>query len=109
MISGNDSKRPHSADMLQHKLTRNCPKNIQPRPKSSPMHMFRVDTEIPKHECIDVTKQDEDHWKYIADQEALLTLEKELQSYASKWKYCFFFFFPFMLVMKTSSYLFCYY
>lgn len=56
------------------------------------MHMFRVDTEIPKHECIDVTKQDEDHWKYIADQEALLTLEKELQSYASKWKYCFFFF-----------------
>uniref|UniRef100_A0A8C3GLX3 Zinc finger B-box domain-containing protein 1 n=1 Tax=Cairina moschata TaxID=8855 RepID=A0A8C3GLX3_CAIMO len=81
--SGNDSKRPHSADMLQHKLTRNCPKNIQPRPKSSPMHMFRVDTEIPKHECIDVTKQDEDHWKYIADQEALLTLEKELQSYAS--------------------------
>ncbi|XP_032049340.1 zinc finger B-box domain-containing protein 1 [Aythya fuligula] len=81
--SGNDSKRPHSADMLQHKLTRNCPNNIQPRPKSSPMHTFRVDTEIPKHECIDVTKQDEDHWKYIADQEALLTLEKELQSYAS--------------------------
>ncbi|XP_050568545.1 zinc finger B-box domain-containing protein 1 [Cygnus atratus] len=81
--SGNDSKRPQSADMPHYKLTRNCPKNIQPRPKSSPMHMFRVDTEIPKHECIDVTKQDEDHWKYIADQEALLTLEKELQSYAS--------------------------
>uniref|UniRef100_A0A8B9C032 Zinc finger B-box domain containing n=1 Tax=Anser brachyrhynchus TaxID=132585 RepID=A0A8B9C032_9AVES len=81
--SGNDSKRPQSADMLHYKLTRNCPKNIQPRPKSSPMRMFRVDTEIPKHECIDVTKQDEDHWKYIADQEALLTLEKELQSYAS--------------------------
>ncbi|XP_027320368.3 zinc finger B-box domain-containing protein 1 isoform X2 [Anas platyrhynchos] len=81
--SGNESKRPHSADMLQHKLTRSCPKNIQPRPKSSPMQTFRVDGEIPKHECIDVTKQDEDHWKYIADQEALLTLEKELQSYAS--------------------------
>ncbi|XP_040423352.1 zinc finger B-box domain-containing protein 1 isoform X2 [Cygnus olor] len=81
--SGNDSKRPQSADMPHYKLTRNCPKNIQPRPKSSPMHTFRVDTEIPKHECIDVTKQDEDHWKYIADQEALLTLEKELQSYAS--------------------------
>ncbi|XP_035190941.1 zinc finger B-box domain-containing protein 1 isoform X2 [Oxyura jamaicensis] len=81
--SGNDSQRPQSADMLQHNLTRNRPKSIQPRPKSSPVHTFRVDTEIPKHECTDVTKQDEDHWKYIADQEALLTLEKELQSYAS--------------------------
>ena len=56
------------------------------------MHMFRVDTEISKHKCLGVTEQDEYLWEYIADQEALLTLEKELQSYTGKWQYCFFFF-----------------
>ncbi|XP_076197529.1 zinc finger B-box domain-containing protein 1 isoform X3 [Aptenodytes patagonicus] len=78
---GNDSRRPWSTNTLHCKLTGNCPANTQPRPKSSPMHMFRVDTEISKHKSLDVTKQDDYIWEYIADQEALLTLEKELQSY----------------------------
>ncbi|XP_050758556.1 zinc finger B-box domain-containing protein 1 isoform X2 [Gymnogyps californianus] len=78
---GNDSRRPWSTNMLHCKLAGNCPTNTQPRPKSSPMHMFRVDTEISKHKCLGVTEQDEYLWEYIADQEALLTLEKELQSY----------------------------
>ncbi|KAM6063961.1 zinc finger B-box domain-containing protein 1 isoform 1-T3 [Theristicus caerulescens] len=83
---GNDSRRPWSTNMLHCKLTGNCPTNTQPRPKSSPMHMFRVDTEIPKHKCLGITKQDEYLWEYIADQEALLTLEKELQSYTGSEK-----------------------
>ncbi|KAM6259619.1 zinc finger B-box domain-containing protein 1 isoform 2-T2 [Spheniscus humboldti] len=78
---GNDSRRPWSTNMLHCKLTGSCPANTQPRPESSPMHMFRVDTEISKHKSLDVTKQDDYIWEYTADQEALLTLEKELQSY----------------------------
>ncbi|XP_040535561.1 zinc finger B-box domain-containing protein 1 isoform X1 [Gallus gallus] len=79
--SGNDSIRPQSMDVLQCKLTRNSPKNSHPRPKSSPMHTFRADTEISKHKYVDVIKQDEHCWEYIADQEALLCLEKELETY----------------------------
>lgn len=85
MISGNDSIRPQSMDVLQCKLTRNSPKNTHPRPKSSPMHTFRADTEISKHKYVDVVKQDEHCWEYIADQEALLCLEKELETYLCKW------------------------
>ncbi|XP_010117149.1 PREDICTED: zinc finger B-box domain-containing protein 1, partial [Chlamydotis macqueenii] len=78
---GNDSRRPWSTNKLHCKLTGNCPTNTQPRPKSSPVHMSRVDTKILKHKCLDVTKQEEYLWEYNADQEALLTLEKELRSY----------------------------
>ncbi|KAM6357174.1 zinc finger B-box domain-containing protein 1 [Alca torda] len=78
--SGNDSRRPWSTNMLHGELTGNCPTNTQPRPKSSPMHMVRVNSEISKPKCIDITKQDEYLWEYIADQEALLVLEKELFS-----------------------------
>ncbi|XP_075013541.1 zinc finger B-box domain-containing protein 1 isoform X2 [Calonectris borealis] len=74
---GNDSRRPWSTNMLHCKLTGNCPTNTQ----SSPVQMFRADTEISKHKCLDVTEQDEYFWEYVADQEALLTLERELQSY----------------------------
>lgn len=49
--------------------------------------MFRVDTEIPKHKCLDVTEHDEYLWECVAEQEALLALEKELQSYTGKWQY----------------------
>ncbi|XP_072724365.1 zinc finger B-box domain-containing protein 1 [Ciconia boyciana] len=84
---GNDSRRPWSTNTLHCKLTGNCPANTQPRPKSSPMHTLRVDTEIAKHKCLDVTKQDEYLWEYIADQEALLNLEKELQSYTGPEKH----------------------
>ncbi|XP_074448615.1 zinc finger B-box domain-containing protein 1 isoform X1 [Larus michahellis] len=79
--SGNDSRRPWSTNVLHYELTGKCPTNTQPRPKSSPMHMLRVNTEISKPKCIDITKQDEYLWEYIADQEALLILEKELLSY----------------------------
>ncbi|KAK4819383.1 hypothetical protein QYF61_003654, partial [Mycteria americana] len=84
---GNDSRRPGSTNTLHCKLTGNCPANTQPRPKSSPMHTLRVDTEIAKQKCLDVTKQDEYLWEYIADQEALLNLEKELQSYTGPEKH----------------------
>uniref|UniRef100_A0A8C9G8F3 Uncharacterized protein n=1 Tax=Pavo cristatus TaxID=9049 RepID=A0A8C9G8F3_PAVCR len=84
ILQGNDSIRPQSVDVLQHKLTRNSAENTHPRPKSSPMHTFRADTEISKHEYVDVIKQDECRWERIADQEALLSLEKELQTYISK-------------------------
>ncbi|XP_026710756.1 zinc finger B-box domain-containing protein 1 [Athene cunicularia] len=79
--SGNDFIRPWSTSMLHCKLTGNCPTNTQPRPKSSPVCTFRVDTEIAKPKYLSVTKQDEYCWEYEAEQEALLTLEKELQSY----------------------------
>ncbi|XP_075617734.1 zinc finger B-box domain-containing protein 1 isoform X2 [Balearica regulorum gibbericeps] len=84
---GNDSRRPWSTNTLCCKLTGNCPTNTQPRPKSSPLHVFRVDTEISKRKCLDVTKQDEYLWEYIADQEALLTLEEELRSYTGPEKH----------------------
>ncbi|KAM6122297.1 LOW QUALITY PROTEIN: zinc finger B-box domain-containing protein 1 [Pterocles gutturalis] len=80
-ISGNVSRRPWSTNMLHFKLTENCSTNTQPRPKTSPVRVFRLDTEVSKHKCPDVTEQDEYLWEYIADQEALLSLEKELQSY----------------------------
>ncbi|XP_054692092.1 zinc finger B-box domain-containing protein 1 isoform X1 [Grus americana] len=83
----NDSRRPWSTNTLCCKLTGNCPTNTQPRPKSSPLQVFRVDTEISKHKCLDVTKQDEYLWEYIAAQEALLTLGEELQSYTSPEKH----------------------
>ncbi|XP_010157017.1 PREDICTED: zinc finger B-box domain-containing protein 1, partial [Eurypyga helias] len=86
---GNDSRRPWSTNILHSKLTGNCPPNTQPRPKSSPVPTVRVDAEISKHTCLDVTKQDEYLWEYIADQEALLTLEKELQSYLSGPEKCY--------------------
>ncbi|XP_031470447.1 zinc finger B-box domain-containing protein 1 isoform X2 [Phasianus colchicus] len=79
--SGNDSIRSQSTDVLQHKLTRDCAKYTHPRPKSSPMHTVRANTEISQDKCVDVIKQDEHHWEYIADQEALLCLEKELLTY----------------------------
>ncbi|OXB82519.1 UNVERIFIED_CONTAM: hypothetical protein H355_000777 [Colinus virginianus] len=79
--SGNDFIRPRSVDVLQHKLTGNGAKNTHRRPRSSPMPVFRDDTEIPKHECVDVIKKDEHYWEHIADQEALLSLEQELQTY----------------------------
>ncbi|KAM6414139.1 zinc finger B-box domain-containing protein 1 [Rhynochetos jubatus] len=79
---GNDSRRPWSTNMLHSKLSGNCPTNTQPRPGSSPVHTVSVGAEIPNHTCLDVTKQGEYLWEYAADQEALLTLEKELQSYA---------------------------
>ncbi|XP_052542486.1 zinc finger B-box domain-containing protein 1 isoform X1 [Tympanuchus pallidicinctus] len=79
--SGNDSIRPRSSDVLQHKLTRDCAKYTHPRPESSPLRAFRANTEISKHKDVDVIKQDEHCWEYAADQEALLCLEKELQTY----------------------------
>ncbi|XP_048811369.1 zinc finger B-box domain-containing protein 1 isoform X3 [Lagopus muta] len=79
--SGNDSIRPRSSDVLQHKLTRDCSKYTHPRPESSPLRAFRANTEISKHKDVDVIKQDEHCWEYAADQEALLCLEKELQTY----------------------------
>ncbi|XP_074768378.1 zinc finger B-box domain-containing protein 1 [Athene noctua] len=79
--SGNDFRRPWSTNMLDCKLTGNFPTNTQPRPKSSPVCTFRVDTEIAKRKYLSVTKQDEYCWEYEAEQEALLTLEKELQNY----------------------------
>ncbi|KAM9279618.1 zinc finger B-box domain-containing protein 1 [Morus bassanus] len=85
---GKDSRRPWSTNTLYCKLTGNCPANTQPRPKSSSVHMFGVETEISKHKCLDVTKQDEYLWEYIADQEALLTLGKELQSCTGPEKCC---------------------
>ncbi|KAM9231230.1 zinc finger B-box domain-containing protein 1 [Leptosomus discolor] len=78
---GNDSRRPWSTNMRRCKLTGNGPTNTHGRPKSSPVDTCRVDTELSKPKCLDVMKQDECLWEYIADQEALLTLEKELQSY----------------------------
>ncbi|XP_042655855.1 zinc finger B-box domain-containing protein 1 isoform X7 [Tyto alba] len=78
---GNDFRTPWSANMPHCKLTGNCPTSTQPRPKSSLKCVFRVESEISKHKYLDVTKQDEYLWEYNADQEALLTLEKELQSY----------------------------
>ncbi|CAM9334084.1 unnamed protein product [Bubo scandiacus] len=85
--TGNDFRRPWSTNTLHCKLTGNCPANTQPRPKSSPVRTFRVDTEIAKHEYLAVTKQDEYCWEYEAEQEALLTLEKELQSYTGSEKH----------------------
>uniref|UniRef100_A0A8C8A3T1 Zinc finger B-box domain-containing protein 1 n=1 Tax=Otus sunia TaxID=257818 RepID=A0A8C8A3T1_9STRI len=79
--TGNDFRRPWSTNTLRCKLAGNCPTNTQPRPKSSPVCTFRVDTEISKHKYLAVAKQDEYCWEYEAEQEALLTLEKELQSY----------------------------
>ncbi|XP_019474730.1 zinc finger B-box domain-containing protein 1 isoform X2 [Meleagris gallopavo] len=79
--SGNDSIRPRSTDVSLCGSTRGCAKYTHPRPKSSPMHTFRANTEISKHKYVDVIKQDEHRWEYIADQEALLCLEKELQTY----------------------------
>ncbi|KAM6258121.1 zinc finger B-box domain-containing protein 1 [Porphyrio hochstetteri] len=84
---GNDSRRPWSTNNPHYKLSGNCPTNTQPRPKSSPMHTPRVDTEIPKDKCLAVAKQDEYLWEYVADQEALLALEKELQSYTGPEKH----------------------
>lgn len=84
VISGHDSRRPRSTNMLHCKLTGNCPTNTQPRPKSSPVHTLRVNTEISNQKRSDITEQDEYLWEYIADQEALLILEKELLSYAGK-------------------------
>ncbi|XP_069648900.1 zinc finger B-box domain-containing protein 1 isoform X3 [Haliaeetus albicilla] len=81
LYPGNDSRRPWSTHVLHCKLTGNCPTNTQPGPKSSPMHMFRIDTEKSKYKCLDRTKQDEFLWEYNADQEALLALEKELCSH----------------------------
>ncbi|OXB62282.1 hypothetical protein ASZ78_012330 [Callipepla squamata] len=81
ILRGNDFIRPRSVDVLQHKLTGHGAKNTHGRPKSSPMPVFRDDTEIPKHECVDVIKKDEHYWEHIADQEALLGLEQELQTY----------------------------
>ncbi|XP_071668834.1 zinc finger B-box domain-containing protein 1 isoform X3 [Patagioenas fasciata] len=75
----NDS-RPLSTNTLHRKLTGNYPTDTQPRPRSSPLHAFRADTEIPKHKHLDVTKQVEYLWECAAEQEALLALEKELQS-----------------------------
>ncbi|KAM6389084.1 zinc finger B-box domain-containing protein 1 isoform 2-T2 [Pluvialis apricaria] len=80
--AGHDSRRPRSTNMLHCKLTGNCPANTQPRPKSSPVHMLRVNTAISNQKCTDTTKQDEYLWEHTADQEALLILEKELLSYA---------------------------
>ncbi|XP_072200585.1 zinc finger B-box domain-containing protein 1 isoform X1 [Excalfactoria chinensis] len=79
--SGNDSTRPRSMDVLQHNLAINSAEDTHPRPKSSPMHTFRADTETSRHKYLDVLKQDEHYWEYIADQEALLCLERELQTY----------------------------
>ncbi|XP_075273502.1 zinc finger B-box domain-containing protein 1 isoform X3 [Opisthocomus hoazin] len=80
LYTGNDSRRPRLASMLHCKLAGSRPTNTQPRPKSSPVHIFGVDTEVSKHKCLDVAKQEGYLWEYIADQEALLMLEKELQS-----------------------------
>lgn len=84
VISGNDFRRPWSTNVLGCKPTGNCPTNTQPRPESSPMHMFRIDTEISKYKCLDRTEQDGFLWEYNADQEALLALEKELCSHTGK-------------------------
>ncbi|XP_074690709.1 zinc finger B-box domain-containing protein 1 [Strix aluco] len=84
--TGNDFRRPWSTNTLHCKLAGNCPANTQPRPKSSPVRTFRVDTEISKHKYLAVTKQDEYCWEYEAEQEALLALEKELQSYTGSEK-----------------------
>ncbi|XP_027662502.2 zinc finger B-box domain-containing protein 1 isoform X2 [Falco cherrug] len=84
---GNDSRRPWSTNMLHSKLTGNCTTNTQPRPKSSPTHMLTLNTATPKRKCADVTKQDECLWEYVADQEALLTLEKELLTYTGPEKH----------------------
>ncbi|XP_062439004.1 zinc finger B-box domain-containing protein 1 [Rhea pennata] len=80
MYPGNDSRGPWPTNMLCYKLARNCSTNTQSRPRSSPMHPLRVVTEISKDKCLDATEQDEDFLGCSADQEALLTLEKELQS-----------------------------
>ncbi|XP_074009963.1 zinc finger B-box domain-containing protein 1 [Numenius arquata] len=85
--SGDDSRRPWSTNVLHCKLSGNCPTNTQSRPKSSPVHTLGVNTEISENKCIDITKQDEDLWEYIADQEALLILEKELLSYTGPEKH----------------------
>ncbi|XP_010005230.1 PREDICTED: zinc finger B-box domain-containing protein 1 [Chaetura pelagica] len=77
---GNNSRRPWSTDALNCKQTGNCPTNIQARPKSSSVHVCEVDAEVPRHKCLDRTKQGVRLWECIADQEALLALEKELQS-----------------------------
>ncbi|XP_071608840.1 zinc finger B-box domain-containing protein 1 [Heliangelus exortis] len=84
---GNDSRRPWPRNNLHCKMTGNCPTNTQPRPKSSSMDLFRDDTEAAKYKCLDITTQDEWLWEDIADQEALLTLEKELQSYTGPEKH----------------------
>ncbi|XP_064372654.1 zinc finger B-box domain-containing protein 1 isoform X2 [Dromaius novaehollandiae] len=80
---GKDSRRPWTTNMLYYKLAGNCPTNTQPRSRSSIMHPLRVVTEIPKDKCLDANEQDEDFLGYSADQEALITLERELQSYTS--------------------------
>ncbi|KAM6135244.1 LOW QUALITY PROTEIN: zinc finger B-box domain-containing protein 1-like [Pterocles gutturalis] len=77
---GNDSRRPWLTNMLRFELTGNCSTNTRPRPKSSPVPVFTLDTEVSKHKCLDVTEQDEYLWERPADQEALLSLEKELES-----------------------------
>lgn len=64
--------------------------NTEPRPKSLPVRVFGADTEAPKPKCFDEAQQDEALWEAIADQEALLALEKELRSYTGQWQYCFF-------------------
>ncbi|XP_009976419.1 PREDICTED: zinc finger B-box domain-containing protein 1, partial [Tauraco erythrolophus] len=84
---GDDSRRPWSMNTLHRKLTGNCPPSPQPRPKSSPGPVLGVSTEISKHKCRGVTKQDEHLWEYIADEEALLTLGKELLSYTGPEKH----------------------
>nr|XP_009666839.1 PREDICTED: zinc finger B-box domain-containing protein 1 isoform X1 [Struthio camelus australis]XP_009666840.1 PREDICTED: zinc finger B-box domain-containing protein 1 isoform X1 [Struthio camelus australis]XP_009666841.1 PREDICTED: zinc finger B-box domain-containing protein 1 isoform X1 [Struthio camelus australis]XP_009666842.1 PREDICTED: zinc finger B-box domain-containing protein 1 isoform X1 [Struthio camelus australis] len=78
---GNDSRRPWSTNMLDCKLAENRP--TRPRPRSSPMRPLRVVPEISKDKCLDATEQDGDLLGYRADQEALLTLGRELQSYTS--------------------------
>ncbi|KAM4658729.1 LOW QUALITY PROTEIN: zinc finger B-box domain-containing protein 1 [Amazona ochrocephala] len=84
---GNDSRGSQSTNMPHCKLTGNCPTSTQPKLKSSPVHTLGANTEIPKHKCNDVTKQDDYLWEYDADQVALLTLEKELRSYTGPEKY----------------------
>ncbi|XP_021136207.1 zinc finger B-box domain-containing protein 1 isoform X2 [Columba livia] len=79
--------RPWSTNTLHRKLTANCPTDTQPRPRSSPLHAFRADTEIPKHKCLDVTKHVDYLWECAAEQEALLALEEELQTYTAHEKH----------------------
>ncbi|KAM6326316.1 LOW QUALITY PROTEIN: zinc finger B-box domain-containing protein 1 [Podargus strigoides] len=85
--SGKDPRRAWLTNTPHCKLTGNCPTKTQPRPKSSPMRIFRVDSEIPKHKCLDVTKQGEHLREYTADQEVILNLGKELQSYTGPEKH----------------------
>ncbi|KAM8804880.1 zinc finger B-box domain-containing protein 1 [Eudromia elegans] len=77
---GNDSRRPWSTNMLFYKWTGKCPTSTWPRPRSSPIYPTSGVNESSRDKCL-MDEQEEDVLGDDTDQETLLSLERELQSY----------------------------